>query len=94
VLPVASAGRLGPVEPVERLDWGVHVGRARMPVAGIGPHLADEHTMHPRPSSSHGNSHSHWCSTRGEVLERPGVAVVILVLAQTCRARVVRWPCA
>ena len=32
-------------------------------------HLADKHTMHPRPSPSHGNSHSHRCATRGEVLQ-------------------------
>ena len=39
VLPVAAAGGLGPVEPVQGLDRGVHVRGARMPVAGIGSHL-------------------------------------------------------
>jgi len=91
VLAVAPAGRLGPVDPAQRLDRGVHVRRARVPVAGVGTHLADEHTMHPRPPSSHGHSHSHWRATRGEVLERPGIAIVILVLvlAQTRRPCVV-----
>ena len=39
VLPIAAAGGLGPVEPVQGLDRGVHVRGARMPVAGIGSHL-------------------------------------------------------
>ena len=45
MLPIAAAGGLGPVEPVQGLDRGVHVRGARMPVAGIGSHLQVDWVM-------------------------------------------------